>query len=446
MTIKLHSVELERQYIGNLVATPSEWQREVVRDASRLEPGDCYKPEHGEMLAAAYALIQRGEDANTITIHNELEARGATKAARELYDTLLGEVCLGHQLIDLARRLAKLARARRTRAALQRAMAKIEDMDLDGASEHAREALDVGGAPGASEVVSAHTTAWQAVQHVKLAEGQTAANIIRTGFPVLDYALRVRPRTMLTIGGYTGCGKSSLMLAMALEQARAGHRPGIVSLEDDRDEWGRRLLAHVSRVNPDDLDSEAVPIETLGHIELGLRAAETCNVRFAYALNRPVSDVLHAIRALAADGCNVVYVDYIQAVRVRAKGDRQDVAVSEAAQDIKAECQALGVALVLGSQLRRPEGSKAYTEPTMFQLKETGNLENMSEGIVMLWKTGDDELAKQLGKVAKVKGSARRPRFQIERSAAGAITGVWGYEAEEERPAPVVRPSFGRGR
>jgi replicative DNA helicase len=235
------------------------------------------------------------------------------------------------------------------------------------------------------------------------------------------------------------------MLAMALEQARAGHRPGIVSLEDDRDEWGRRLLAHMSRVNPDDLDNEAVPSETLGHIELGLREAENCNVRFAYALNRPIGDVLKAIRALAHDGCTIIYVDYIQAVRVRARGERQDVAVSEAAQDIKAECQALGVALVLGSQLKRPEGSKAYAEPTMFDLKETGNLENMSEGIVMLWKTGDDEKAKQLGKISKVKGSARRPRFYLERSSVGAITGVYAYQ-EEEQPAPfnVARPSFGR--
>ncbi len=443
---KLHDVKLELEYIGNLCATKPEWQREVMRNTSRLEPSDCYAPEHREILEAAYELIQRGEDCNSITILGELERRGVPqRTVQAMWGQIAGDVTLSYQLIDIAKRLGGLARARRTKAAFQRGLAKVEDMDLDGAHECAREAIDTAGLPGTDEVVCAHTTAWQAVAHVQLAAGQTAPNIIRTGFRILDDALRLRPRTQLTIGGYTGCGKSSLMLAMALNQARDGHRPGIVSLEDDRDEWGRRLLAHMSRVDPDDLDNESLPIETLGHIELGLREAEKCGVKFAYALNRPIGDVLRAIRALANDGCNVVYVDYIQAVFVRAKGEREDVAFREAAQAIKAECQALGVALVLGSQLKRPDGSRMFAEPTHNQLKETGNLENMSEGIVLLWKNGDGEDALQLGKVSKVKGSAKRPRFQIERSSSGAITGAWGYTAQIEPPTPISagRASFG---
>jgi replicative DNA helicase len=433
--------QLERQYIANLLATPPEWQREVVRSIERLDPADCVTLENQAILEAAYALIQRGDDANSITVQTELEAAGK----RVPWEALLGETCFSHQLLDVAKRLGKLARARRTKRALQMALASVDDLDLDGAQEHAREAAGLVSGAEVAEISSAHATAWQAVTHVRLAEGQTKPNVIRTGFQVLDAALRIRPRTQLTIGGYTGCGKSSLMLAMALHQARDGHRPGIVSLEDDRDEWGRRLLAHMSQVDPDDLDNEAVPIETLGHIELGLREAEQCNVRFAYALNRPIGDVLKAIRALASDGCDIVYVDYIQAVFVRAKGEREDVAFREAAQAIKAECQALGVALVLGSQLKRPDGSKMFAEPTHNQLKETGNLENMSEGIVLLWKTGDDDNALQLGKVSKVKGSARRPRFKIDRSSSGAITGAWAFTQQEE-PAPfnVARPSFGR--
>lgn len=446
-----HDAKLEREYIASFLDCEPDWQREHLADAGRLDPADCYAPPHEQILEALHTLVRRGERANFLTLRDALEQQQAKRATLDALDEITGHGTNPFRLFEMAGRLTTLARARRTREQLQRALGRLETLDLEGAQEHAREAAGHASRGGTAETVSAHACAWQAVQHVNVTEHRSDGRMARTGFGVLDYALRVlRPRTMHTVGGRTGCGKSSLMLAMAVHQAREqGRRPGIVSCEDEQAEYGSRLLAHVSNVNPDELLDQQVTEHTCGHIELGLQSLQGLPIEFAYTLNKPLADVLKAIRSLVTDKrCDVIFVDYLQAIRVRAqKGERHDRAISDAAQDLKAECQSLGVPLVLASQMKRPEGGKAYAEPNMHDLKESGDIENMSESIVLLWKDSDRDDARQLGKVAKVKGNARRPRFELQRKENGAITDVVPYEPpREETAAPMPRSWAGSRR
>ena len=437
--------QLERTYIAALLGLDAEWQKRLCTEAGRLEPADCYTPAHGEILSALYALAARSVPADFLSARVELELREAPRKTLDALDECLGLGLRSVQFADMASRLALLARARRTREQLQRALAKLDEMNIEAAQEHAREAVGHASHASASDVVTAHTCAWQAVAHVQVADKESAGRIIRTGFGPMDYALRsLKPKSMHTIGGRTGCRKSSLALAIAITQAtHHHHRPGFVSCEDPAEEIGERLLAHVSNVNPQDLHDTHVEPKTLAHIELGLRETERLGVKFAYALNRPVADVLKAIRALVTQHhCNVIYVDYLQAIKIRTKGERIDRAFSEVAQDLKSECQSLGVPLVLLSQLKRPDGAKAYAEPTMHDLKETGDLENMSESVTLLWKSSDKEDALQLGKIAKVKNSNKRPRFQLLCKSTGAIEDMAMYEP----PPASVAPIHGRDR
>jgi hypothetical protein len=81
----------------------------------------------------------------------------------------------------------------------------------------------------------------------------------------------------------------------------------------------------------------------------------------------------------------------------------------------------LRVPLILCSQLSRPP-SVAQREPNASRLKESGDLENMSEAIILLWREKDGEGAPAFCKVAKLKSSSARPRLQVVRRA-GTITG-----------------------
>lgn len=266
-----------------------------------------------------------------------------------------------------------------------------------------------------TRILTAEETARSALDYL------TDASRLRTpqtGYTILDNAIGgLPPGAMFTVGGRTGAGKSSLLLGMSFNQAGRGARVGIVSCEDPEWVWGTRILSHLSDVNSAEFFRRAngtPDMYLVDQAKIGIERAKSYGVHFAYATGKPIKSVIEAIRELIqARGCSVIMVDYLQAIV--AKGQDRYVARTDTAQALKGYCQQHGVPLVLASQLKRPENGNPFREPHNGDLKDSGDIENMSEVIVLLWQTSDVEDATVLGKVGKIKWSPKRPRFQIER-------------------------------
>lgn len=254
----------------------------------------------------------------------------------------------------------------------------------------------------------------------------------RSGFGRLDDCIGgFPPGSHTTIGGTTGSGKSSLALAIALNQCGPkatggqGHKVGFLSLEDP--EWlcGARVLAHIEDVNADKFFGATPDEYMVGRAILGVQRAREYGLHFAWAIGKPLSFVLKKIdHLIRVDGCNVIVVDYLQAIAAAGQDNRY-AARTDAAQAIKGLCHDRGASLLLLSQLKRPEAGSPFKEPTQNALKDSGDIENMSECVILLWPTGDKEGATVLGKVTKVKWSPRRARFTLQRNPkTGALVGL----------------------
>jgi replicative DNA helicase len=422
VSAKLADLQLERGYLCALLAVSG--QQEHLRSPDRLEPFELSATANQSVLAAIHRLHQRspGEPIEPHAVVTEMEAvgRGNANTVRDLLEHApeLGSMRAA------AERLRKLRCDRETYEHVESARAALLEARSEDAVEMLTAALDVRGKNTRIETETAHATAATAL--AQLCERKTN-DLNRSGFPLLDRAIGGFPKqTMTVIGGDTGAGKSSLLLAIAYNLARIDRRFGIVSCEDPQAVWGPRVLAHNGDVNSERFFDEKITGEFMQRCQDALDNARHNGIDFSYQLNRPLGDVLAAIRALVVDkGCRAIGVDYIQAIHLSSTDRR--IAIGNAAQAIKAECQSLGVPLLLLSQLKRREDGK---EPGVNQLKEAGELENGSEIVMLIWKTGDDEGARVLGKVAKVKWSPRRPRFEVKRNPnTGAVAGLEPYEA-----------------
>ena len=64
-----HNLEAEESLLGAMMLS-----RDAITAAieAHLEPSDFYKPAHGAIYAAAYALHSRGEPVDTVTVAEEL--------------------------------------------------------------------------------------------------------------------------------------------------------------------------------------------------------------------------------------------------------------------------------------------------------------------------------------------------------------------------------------
>jgi replicative DNA helicase len=409
--------KLERAYLASLLAFDPPGDRLPLADYAGTDT--C------RVAAAIAAVRERGDVPDRWLVEEQLRSDGADVG-------LVSMLPEGQLDWDYTRRrLAGLAKLRRARAGLLLAISAVDREDLESAAEHALNVAD--GHLATTRALSEQAAVTARLGVAELVADRASRAVARTGFPTLDAAIgALRPGTMFTIGGRTGAGKSSVLLAIGMHAARVGSRVGIVSCEDARSVWGPRVLAHLCDVNDECYQESPLPQNIERETERGIALAADIGLHFAFALNRPLADVIAAIRALAAAGCGVIGVDYLQAVRLDARGESRHIPTSNAAQAIKAECQALGVSLILASQLRRP-ADNPFKEPHSSDLKESGDLENMSEAIALMWNTSDSENADAMGKVSKVKWSNKRPRFRVERNPrTGAVVNL----ARLEQPPP----------
>lgn len=258
--------------------------------------------------------------------------------------------------------------------------------------------------------------------------------IHRTGFQLLDWAIgALKPQTMWVIGGTPNSGKSGFALSVSMRMAKAGLRVGWISFEDPVAVLGERLLAMEMNIELDvEHDVSEFEVRRIGSYIKQFSAKKL--IRFAYPLNLGRRELLTAIRLLHEQGAQYIVVDYLQAVRLSGSGDRRNFIIDLVAE-AKGECAARNMGLILLSQLNRPKDDP-FAEPTNARLKESSDIEDKAEIISLIWKTSDDEDAKSMMKVTKVKWSGRRPRGELVRDSHGTITD-WN---RVDKPQPAAAP------
>lgn len=427
MTAPLTDIALERSYVAMLLEPAG---RAHIGTIDRLEPTDCALLEHGRILGTVYDMHARGAEIDAIAVLTELQAREAPRGALDALSKVHEAEVRLEPARTMAGRLKALARARRVREHLTRALADVDREHVEDALEHARVALGEELTAASSEIVQAGDVCRDAM--ASACEAATTKPRLRSGLARLDAAIKgFPPATLAVFGGDTGAGKSSLLLAIAMDMAeKQGARVGIVSVEDAPAVWGPRVLAHLVNVNSEQLEEGKITGELIDEANRGIELADQIGIFFRFEINQPIHNVIAAMRALVVEKrCSAIIVDYAQAITLA--GEDRRVAMIGALQRLKGEAASLGVALLLASQLTR--GDSDFREPTKRQLKEAGELENMADIIVLLWHTSDEEGAPVLGKVAKVKWSPRRPRFLLSRNPRGAVCGL------EEAPATAKK-------
>jgi replicative DNA helicase len=410
----------------------------------RLSPDDCYGTVNAAILGAVLAAADARVSIDVITAREAVAS--LTGAANHLlaYDALMqGDV--SKSVDRMAARLREHAKRRRRHNVLMLAVAASLDCRDDAVTEYALQ-VDSGETEAReSEHLPGHDVVIESVNYFNSIEPGRER---RTGFPILDKAIgSLQPGSLTVVGGYTGAGKSSLMLGMAVHQARAATPVCIVSLEDPLTTWGPRLAAHFTGINPTEVRpgmDEAVVSRTVAACE---QLYGVGNLFFSFEIGRPLADVLRAIRHnVRKHKCKVVYVDYLQAIGWEpGRDESRRLHISHSVSAMKSLCASLGVALVLGSQLSRPEKGNEFKEPNLSSLKESGDIENMTEVAMLLWKSGDKQESLTLGKIAKVKWSPERPRFEVIRGKESGSVMDLQYVTSDAPPVPIRGGGYGFG-
>lgn len=201
---------------------------------------------------------------------------------------------------------------------------------------------------------------------------------IPSGIPVLDKHLHLAPGNLFIIGGRPSAGKTALSLQMACEQARRGFRVCYFSLETDPDTLTARVIANRLAVPLADVKAKSVPqsdlddLAELHRLPLFVRSASGKGVGWVKA---------QAQRMKA----QVIFIDYLQLLADGKAKDRYQ-AITGISIALHELAQTTGILVIALAQLNR---NAAHASPSTADLKESGQLEQDADAILLLSSDGE---------------------------------------------------------
>ena len=212
---------------------------------------------------------------------------------------------------------------------------------------------------------------------------------IKTGLERLDEALHISPGDFIIIGGRPSAGKTALSLQIAASMAKQNYIVYYFSLETSNRKLGARLMANQIYCPLDTVKNKAVSLNEIDgqaknmKMPLYIRSAAGKNVAWMKA---------QALRKKA----QIIFVDYLQLIHETGAKDRYAAitAISIALHEL---AQTTGIVVVALAQLNR-NPSKPGATPTNSDLRESGQIEQDADAIILLSGDNPDKYLFRLSK------------------------------------------------
>lgn len=203
-----------------------------------------------------------------------------------------------------------------------------------------------------------------------------------TGYEKMDKLIDgLHVENITIIGALPGVGKSTLIHNMINNMRTQRH--SVWPTENSKGRWMEKQLSLLSGI-PD--------VEIRSHKRESLEALRP-HIEELIALPISVNDTYHPTLSQIEENIiqfrpEVVWIDYFQNVMLREGAQMAYREYTQSMEGLHALTIKYKIALVLGSQLKRPSGERIGKRPTIQDLKETSKLEEASKVIILLHPNG----------------------------------------------------------
>ena len=357
-----------------------------------LRPDDHYRPAHQMVHEVILDLYARGEPTDAISVANELGRRGEISR--------IGGAPYLHTLISSVPSVANAgyyARIVRNHA-IMRNLDEVHTRGLQRVRERAGEPAELADMSAAEilgitegrdgeECVPASEILTPTLNEIEAISRHGERTGVPTGFADLDELTNgLHPGQFLVVAGRPAAGKSVAGMDLARAATiKHGMAAVIFSLEMSRSELMMRLLSaearvplHLIRTGGLDDDSWARLAEASNRIaDAPLFIDDTPGISAA------------AIRAKSRrlkyrHDLKLTIVDYIQLMASSHRTENRQVEVSGFARTLKLIAKELQIPVVAMAQLNRGPELRADHKPLLADLRESGELEQSADVVILL--------------------------------------------------------------
>jgi replicative DNA helicase len=233
-------------------------------------------------------------------------------------------------------------------------------------------------------------------------KGEYQQNVIRTHIPHLDEKLGaggIAQGEVCVLAAPTSCGKSALALNIALRAAVNDSVPSLIfSLEMPRKQIVKRLVQAISGANLKQIQDRIIKPDQMDKVRDAIKSVEELPIFTEHSV-KSASDLMTKTKAMVKrHGIKLVVIDYLQLVPWNSRLSKND-GIAEISHKVKQLALETNLAVLLLCQVNR-EGAKRDTGIGLYDLKDSGDIENDADIAVLMYpKGGDIEDAKKLDNV-----------------------------------------------
>ena len=375
--------QIERTLIGKLILNPQDF----YNNHSLLSPELFNDPKNKRIYTYLSKELEDGNKVDLVTLSEKISKNGedltndvAKMISEDAYLETQALTCIlvlnqkkkKEQLLSLNRQISTM---------LER------DDDLFDIIEYVEEQVGKIGNVSKDEIVDVSEQLGGLLKDIEYKMNNEGLNGITTGFNSVDkFTGGWQETDLVIIGGASSMGKTSLALAFAFNSAFIGESPTcLFSYEMSSKQLLSRLISSDTGIDnkwilKGTLDqNELIKIhESVGRIEgIPLYVDECSSSSLKYLLNRIRQYVI-------TKKVKLFMVDYLQLVTNDKKGRSREQEVSEVARSLKNIAKELNITIIALSQLNRGVGQRAESRPTIADLRESGEIEQASDVVVLI--------------------------------------------------------------
>lgn len=380
-----YNLEAERAILAAGMKRGGSWKKLQV-----LIPDDFYEPAHQRIFRAEQALLSAGKPADMATMPAALAKYGEADADMLVLIEIMRNSFGSEFGIDENVRIVKDLHLRRTlHLELENAMDALGDAanDTETILERTRQRMR-------DMVTTGHE--WQNLNSVMLntfealerrAKGDEKG--IPYGIYMLDKHMAGLHRGELTvIGARPAVGKSALGAYIALSAAESGYKVGICSREMTDIQYGVRLLANRTQVDPMRMRTGEISDADWDDLTEAMMHFGTQQIDFLFT-TRNVEDLrMEVQKRVDSEGMDVLVVDYMQLLQTRERFEKDYLRVGYVSKTLKDMTVDFNIAVVALAQVGR---SSDGDMPTLAELRGSGDIEQDADNVIFMHrpKPGD---------------------------------------------------------
>ena len=210
---------------------------------------------------------------------------------------------------------------------------------------------------------------------------------LKTGFSQIDKKLGGWHRgDLIVVGARPAMGKTAFGLGAAINAARYGAKVGVVSAEMDAKSLGLRVASAAAGISVHDARCGRLSKDDWSNLTKASNEVAKLPLRVLEASGWTMGQIVRQAHAWDAIGLDFLVIDYLQRINADKNHDRHDLAVGSIAVQAKTLASTLGIPVMLLAQLSRDVEKREDKRPRMSDLRESGQIEQEADSVLMLYR------------------------------------------------------------